>query len=295
LRVVAVVRQGLPPYEEGERLYRLEGKDSSRLKVGDKILLLRAEEKICPGKLRVLEVHGEFVLADLDEEGDTYPLKGDLALRIEPPRPLPPLPTPTPENAPPRPSSIEVTKPVRELPKDAPKAVPEEAEPHSLKGDLAPRIELPRPLPPLPTPRPEDAPPRPFSIEVAKPVQGSPEDAPREVLPAAPLPPAVTPVPLDKPSVTARRQPIYFLKENASLSPGALEKLKSSVASWGFKDRWVLGYPGIAGLIPALQQERLAVLRAELRRLGIEALEIRLLPPETPGKYDVVFVICESR
>jgi len=235
LSVVAVVRQGLPPFEEGERLYRLEGRGSSQLRSGDKVLLQRSGEKSCSGRLKVLEVHDEYALATLDEEGETYPLKGDLAQRIEPPRPLPVLPTQKPEEALPRSSTLAVSKPIREL-----------------------------------TP-----------------------SVPKPVLPA-PSAPAWVPSPSSEP-VASHSQPIYFLKENASLSPGAVEKLKKITATWGLKDRWVLGYPGNAGLIPSLQQERLGALRGELQRLGVETPELRVMPPEPAGRYDVIYVLSESR
>jgi hypothetical protein len=238
LRVVAVVRQGLPPYEDGDRLYRIEGKGASFLRVGEKLLLQRKGEASDLGKLKVVEIHGDFALAALEDLGETYPLKGDLVFRIEPLSPLPLLPSMGPE-AMPRPSALIVTKPTREAPKE------------EFKG-------MPRNL--------------------ASPVVSN----------------AIVSMPNPQP-VTTKRQAIFFLKESASLSPGAFEKLKTIVGSWGVKDRWVLGYPVSKGSPPALQQDRLNALRAELQRLGLESPEVRLLPAETPGKYDVVYVMCEPR
>lgn len=235
LRVVAVVRQGPPPYEDEGRLYRLEGSGPVFLKLGDKLRLHRIGEGGSPGRLKVVEAHREFALAELEESGETYPLKGDLAHRIEPAHPLPALPAEEPGIARPALTALEVARPLRGLPA-APVQVVEQV--------------------------PELAPP---------------------------------PAPSEAAAMASKRQPIFFLKTNASLSPGALEKLRAAVLNWGPQGRWILGYPGIQGAVPALQQERLEGLRAELVRLGVGNVEFQIQPPEAPSKYDVVYVIQEPR
>lgn len=78
-RITRVVRQGLPPYEEpgeSERLYRLEGLPA-KPKVGQRMVLKRAQSTLNPGTLEVLRIEADHLLAKLVQRGDTYPLKGD--------------------------------------------------------------------------------------------------------------------------------------------------------------------------------------------------------------------------
>lgn len=240
LRVVAVVRKGLPPYEENDRLYRVEGKGCALLKVEETLILRRMGEKRSPGKLRVMEAHWDHALACLLEGGETYPLIDDLALRIDPPEPLPPMPASAPMQTSIAAAAMEVRIPLREEPK----------------------------VLPLPAPVPIQA----------------------KVIPEipAPEPPAQVPV-------REKRQPIYFIKGDASLSPGALRKLKTYRESWNANVAWTLVCPGSPGLSLAVQHDRIAALREELGRLGIEWVEVRFTPAEAPGKYDVIYVMCELK
>lgn len=81
LRIVAVERQGLPPYEDDRRLYRLQGQ--ARVSAGELLELSRPGGKEHPGRLRVVRTTPEGVLAMLDRRGDTFPLKGDVAMHWE--------------------------------------------------------------------------------------------------------------------------------------------------------------------------------------------------------------------
>jgi hypothetical protein len=235
LRVVAVVRQGMPPYEESDRLYRLEGRGCALLKVDETVVLRRMGEKCDPGRLKVLEAHWDHALAKLSQGGETYPLIDDLAQRIDPPEPLPLLPAPV-----------------------------------LLGTPAATRLELRLPLREEPKPW---SPPAPVQAPPAQ-IRSIPE----------------SPVPV---MAADRRQPIYFIKGDATLSPGALKKLKMFRDSWRNGNAWVLACPGNPGLSAAVQHERIATLRAELGRLGIERVEVRFTSPEGPGKYDVIYVSCE--
>lgn len=92
LQVVGVVRTGLPPFEDGERLYRLEGETCQALRVNEFLTLRRAGERRQPGRLQVVVVKDGYALARLAAAGETYPLKGDRAVRHEQILPLPGLP-----------------------------------------------------------------------------------------------------------------------------------------------------------------------------------------------------------
>lgn len=81
LRIVAVERQGLPPYEDDRRLYRLQGQ--AHVSAGELLELKRPGTKDHLGRLRVVRTTPDGVLALLDRRGDTFPLKGDVALHWE--------------------------------------------------------------------------------------------------------------------------------------------------------------------------------------------------------------------
>jgi len=132
-----------------------------------------------------------------------------------------------------------------------------------LKGDLAVRTEHFQPLPGMPS-------------------------APVVTLPSAEalLPSTITrSLPRSFGQGEVRREPIFFLKGDTSLSPGALSKLKAWVETWGLTGQWSLECP------PAgLSERRAAALRSELQRLGVPSLEVRPLPEEPSGRYDAVYV-----
>ena len=83
------------------------------------------------------------------------------------------------------------------------------------------------------------------------------------------------------------REPIYFLKGDASLSPGAETKLRVWVESWGTTGQWFLECPQALGTLSPL---RILTLRSELQRLGIPSLEIKPLPEEPSEQYDAIYV-----
>ena len=101
-------------------------------------------------------------------------------------------------------------------------------------------------------------------------------------MPAAPVPQAAVLAP-----VQLHREPIYFIKEDATLSPGAYAKLKLWVRTWGTGGRWFLECPELAG---ALTAQRVSALRTELQRLGVGSLETVALPEEPESRYDPVYV-----
>ncbi len=91
LRILAVERRGMPPYEEGApRLYRLDGGENRGLQVGDRLQIRRVGEGFL-GHLKVVEVRAEWAMAALEANAVGYPLRGDMVIREEL-APLPALP-----------------------------------------------------------------------------------------------------------------------------------------------------------------------------------------------------------
>lgn len=250
LRVVSVLRAGLPPYEDAKRIYRLEGEACGRLKSGEALLLRRMGEPRSLGCLKVTEVRGSYALAHLQTPGETYPLKGDLVLREEDINPLPVVALPTLN---PLPSVAVPQAPVRTVPAPVPTTLP-------IVPAVPPSTTTPSEASKPETSTPE--PPKPEASKVTKP-QG------------------------------VQRGAIYFLRADASLSPGALAKLKAWTEEWGSDGQWILGVPGAR--VPALDQERLQALKSELLRLGVSALDVRPQPEDVESKYDAIYVIRESR
>jgi len=202
LVVVQVVREGEPPYEDNNRLYRLEGDLCATLRLHQPLLLVRFGEARPMGQLEVVKLGPDFALARVSKPGASYPMKGDRAVPREGLTRLPPLP-----------------------------------------GSTA--------------------------------LAGAPHQ-PAE--PALMAPPPSAP----------HREPIYFLPEQAVLSPAAKTKLKAWVAAWGRAGHWVLVLPKYG---PSAQDaDRVRVLREELKRLGVARVEQKNSDLEAPGQYPAVFV-----
>lgn len=102
LRIVAVIRKGLPPYEAGTQTYRLDGGDPRQLRVGQVLRVRRPGDPRALGWLQVTSVGPGPIEARLFRPGATYLLKGDEAW----PAPLPSLPhLPRPDSLPPTPGA----------------------------------------------------------------------------------------------------------------------------------------------------------------------------------------------
>lgn len=121
LRVVAVERKGLPPFEDDRRVYRLEGEEAAGLRPGDVLQLVRPGDPRDPGRLKVADREGGQVSAYLDTRGSTYPLIGDQAVlrrmgavpALPPTRPLPDLALHPPRLAPPASPPVAAAAPAR--------------------------------------------------------------------------------------------------------------------------------------------------------------------------------------
>ena len=116
--------------------------------------------------------------------------------------------------------------------------------------------------------------------------QRQPETRPKPAAQAGlPAPGAVNTLP--------KREPIFFIKGDGTLSPGAIVKLKTWVESWGVKGKWTLGCPTGPGLPYELLEKRLLAIRAELRKLGVAKVDTVLLPTQPAGPYDAIYVVKE--
>ncbi len=208
LQIASVERAGLPPFEPGSRLYRVLGDGQDDLRVGDQLRILREGEVRDLGKLRVVELRGNQVLARWVVPGDTFPMIGDLLVKLE-------------------------VRAMPALPGRAPEAGPDLA-------DLEPR-------------RVERTREGPFQI---------------------------------------RREPIYFLRQDATLSPAGEAKLSQWVKAWG-PGSWSLELPESTEATEALEAARVQVLEAFLKGLGIGAVAVRKGPKVPAAQYDPVFVILD--
>jgi hypothetical protein len=83
LHIVSVERRGPPPYEQVDRIYGLDGGQDRGLHVGDRLVVKRVGEAVALGHLRVTLVRGERSEGTFESSADSYPMKGDLAIREE--------------------------------------------------------------------------------------------------------------------------------------------------------------------------------------------------------------------
>lgn len=210
LQVAGVVREGMPPFET-ERLYRLEGDGCQILRVSEFLTLLRAGERRQLGRLQVTTIKDGYALARLAAPGETYPLKGDLAVRHEMASALPAMPLWAP------------------------------GEGLRAKDELAARV-----------------------VKLTVPANPSKEGR--------------------------HREPIFFLKGSAELSPAALAKLQGWVAAWGADGQWALLVPEDPAVPAALSGARAEALRGALDRLGVHGAELRAQPAAPASRYDSIHV-----
>lgn len=93
LRIIAVERPGLPPYEGPDRLYRLEGEGVDHLRPGDRIALRRGLQPLRIGRLEVVSLQLGFAMARryAPDADAAFPIIGDTAGRLVA-HPLPPVP-----------------------------------------------------------------------------------------------------------------------------------------------------------------------------------------------------------
>ena len=83
LHIVAVERRGPPPYEIADRIYGVAGDLDPGLRVGDRLLVKRADAAVILGHLRVIESRPGRANALFEPLEGSYPMKGGLVLRSE--------------------------------------------------------------------------------------------------------------------------------------------------------------------------------------------------------------------
>lgn len=120
LAVAQVVREGWPPYEDANRLYRLEGEGCAQLQAGGILLLRRSREARALGRLEVVRVTPTFALARLAVPGETFPQRGDRVYQQEHLRALPALPSLAEPLAQPAPAAMEAPAPLPAAPGSEP-------------------------------------------------------------------------------------------------------------------------------------------------------------------------------
>jgi len=105
----------------------------------------------------------------------------------------------------------------------------------------------------------------------------------------------VDPLPVTSPPAPASEAPpqeglLFFLPQQADLSPAGLKKLETWVREWGAAGRWAVQVPSAKALSTALQQRRADTLQAALRSLGVEEAKVETAPRTSDGKYDPVWI-----
>jgi hypothetical protein len=103
------------------------------------------------------------------------------------------------------------------------------------------------------------------------------------------------PLPLGSPPRAAIEAPpregiLFFLPQQAELSPAGLKKLEAWVEAWGAGGRWSVQVPTAKAIKSALQKQRAESLQAALRALGIGHVKLETDPRTTEGKYDPAWI-----
>jgi len=100
----------------------------------------------------------------------------------------------------------------------------------------------------------------------------------------------IVPAPGARTEAPPREGLIFFLPQQAEVSPAGVQKLERWVEAWGTGGRWAVQVPSARALKPALQKQRAESLRAALRALGIDQVAIELEPRTVEAKYDPAWI-----
>jgi len=105
---------------------------------------------------------------------------------------------------------------------------------------------------------------------------------------ADPLPKALQPT--TTPEAPPREGLLFFLPQQADLSPAGLKKLEGWVRDWGVPGRWSVQVPAAKALPAALQKRRAEALQAALRSLGVAQARLEAESRTAEGKYDPAWI-----
>lgn len=108
------------------------------------------------------------------------------------------------------------------------------------------------------------------------------------ILDGTPMPPMTPAKPI--PEAPPQEGVLFFLPQQAELSPAGLKKLETWVHAWGSGGRWVLHVPNEKTIKPALQKQRIETLRTALKNLGLEQVALVREPRTTEGKNDPAWI-----
>lgn len=96
------------------------------------------------------------------------------------------------------------------------------------------------------------------------------------------------------PTATSEAPPreglLFFLPQQADLSPAGLKKLETWVRDWGTEGRWAVLVPTAKALPAALQKRRAEALQVALQSLGVAQAKLETEPRTTEGKYDPAWI-----
>ncbi len=103
-----------------------------------------------------------------------------------------------------------------------------------------------------------------------------------------PLP--LTSPPRSTPKAPPREGVLFFLPQQAMLSPAGVKKLEAWIEEWGREGQWSIQVPTAKAIQPVLQKQRAESLEAALRALGIEPVKLETDPRAVEGKYDPAWI-----
>ncbi|MFN7959624.1 MAG: hypothetical protein U0P46_15015 [Holophagaceae bacterium] len=99
---------------------------------------------------------------------------------------------------------------------------------------------------------------------------------------------------MSPPAATAEAPPreglLFFLPQQADLSPAGLKKLEAWVRDWGAEGRWAVQVPSAKALPATLQKRRAETLQAALRSLGVAQAKVETEARASEGKYDPAWI-----
>jgi len=83
---------------------------------------------------------------------------------------------------------------------------------------------------------------------------------------------------------------LYFLPQSAELSAAGLKKVEVWTEAWGRSGRWAVLVPTAKGVKPALQKQRIEVLKSALRNQGVERTTVETGARTAEGNYDPAWI-----